>query len=139
MCASAPPSMASGITAKSKQSFKGELSSGCETERVLRGCCCLLPSDAAAIGSHESLPPVGDRFSPFRGEMSPQVTKWGTGGCDRREQTNEGAPLDGANGCSPLIRHFVPPSTPRGKALVETASGMVEGEDAIRWAVISGQ
>ena len=25
MCASAPPSMASGITAKSKQSFKGEL------------------------------------------------------------------------------------------------------------------
>ena len=109
MCASAPPSMASGITAKSKQSFKGELSSGCETERVLRGCCCLLPSDAAAAGSHESLPPVGDRFSPFRGEMSPQVTKWGTGGCDRREQTNEGAPLDGANGCSPLIRHFVPP------------------------------
>ena len=34
MCASAPPSTASGITAKSKQSFKGELSSGCETERV---------------------------------------------------------------------------------------------------------
>ena len=25
----------------------------------------------------DRLPPVGDRFSPLRGEMSPQVTKWG--------------------------------------------------------------
>ena len=41
--------------------------------------------------------------------------------------TDEGAPADAANGYSPLIRHFVPPSPDRGKASVETGSGMVEG------------
>ena len=39
-------------------------------------------------------------------------------GCDRREQTNEGAPAVAANGCSPLSRHFVPPSTPRGEGFI---------------------
>ena len=34
---------------------------------------------------------------------------------ERSDETDEGAPLDGANGYSPLIRHFVPPSTPRGE------------------------
>ena len=100
----------------------------------------------------DRFPPVGDRFSPLRGEMSPQVTKRGTGGCDRREQTNEGAPLDGANGCSPLIRHFVPPVPllalratcspsgtschlprsggvfpPRGEGIDKTASNSIQG------------
>ncbi len=52
----------------------------------------------------------------------------GEGGCDRREQTNEGAPLDGANGCSPLIRHFVPPSTPRGEGIGSAAKLPVSTE-----------
>ena len=33
----------------------------------------------------------------------------GEGVEERSDETDEGAPLDGANGYSPLIRHFVPP------------------------------
>ena len=36
---------------------------------------------------------------------------------ERSDETDEGAPLDGANGYSPLIRHFVPPSPQGVKAL----------------------
>ena len=71
------------------------------------------------------LPGAGRIFPEGRGFGStaklPVSTKAfprsGEGGCDRREQTNEGAPADGANGYSPLIRHFVPPSTPRGEGI----------------------
>ena len=57
----------------------------------LRNSDCPPPLDAAATGFVNAFPRPGE------------------GGCDRREQTNEGAPADGANGYSPLIRHFVPP------------------------------
>ena len=45
----------------------------------------------------------------------------GEGVEERSDETDEGAPLDGANGCSPLIRHFVPPSTPRGEGIGSAA------------------
>ena len=39
----------------------------------------------------------------------------GEGVEERSDETDEGAPLDGANGYSPLIRHFVPPSPKGGR------------------------
>ena len=45
----------------------------------------------------------------------------GEGVEERSDETDEGAPLDGANGYSPLIRHFVPPSTPRGEGIGSAA------------------
>ena len=38
----------------------------------------------------------------------------GEGVEERSDETDEGAPADGSNGCSPLIRHFVPPPPERG-------------------------
>ena len=59
--------------------------------------------------------------------MSPQVTKWGTGVEERSDETDEGAPVDGANGYSPLIRHFVPPSPQGVKALTKRIASASKG------------
>ena len=54
-------------------------------------------------------------------------TRSGEGVEERSDETDEGAPADGSNGCSPLIRHFVPPSTPRGEGIDKTASNSIQG------------
>ena len=66
----------------------------------------------AAGGLHGSLPPLG-KDSPAPGEVARSARR-GTGVEEQSDETDEGAPLDGANGYSPLIRHFVPPS-PKGE------------------------
>ena len=79
---------------------------------------------------------------PFQGELGTKCQK----GNWRHDVLNEGAPTDAANGCSPLIRLLPtvaatcsPSGTSchlprsggvfpqRGKASMETASGMIEG------------
>ena len=73
----------------------------------------------AAGGLHGSLPPLG-KDSPAPGEVARSARR-GTGVEEQSDETDEGAPLDGANGYPPLIRHFVPPFTPRGEGIGSAA------------------
>ena len=79
-------------------------------------------------GSRRATSPEGRGFSGDRQlcRTANAFPRSGEGVEERSDETDEGAPIDGAGGYSPLIRHFVPPSPQGVKALQETGSGMVE-------------